>query len=318
MPGTGHRLLDDPGCGGRHDHKIRAPAVCNRPDAVAERGVARIERSFRAEPQGQFPAPRHRVGRDNAAARSRRDHREDQPDRSLPQDHDDVTGLGIDLLDALQARVDWLDETRLIERDTWRNDLDAAFDDPVHRTDVLGKTATGRLISRRHADFLVHRTLRVEFSLAIEALLAGNMVKHDHAVAGCVTRDARADGGDHPRCFMPIDAGRCKQVVRDLLEVGVADAACFDTNQYLAWADLRDGNGFYLDSARAFIDRRLHRAQTRGCGNQTRIGNRQETLLRLPPRAGSRDRMRAAGASPRMAARQRSKRCEYVKTARLH
>ena len=56
-------------------------------------------------------------------------------------------------------------------------------DNPIHRADILRKAAPGRLVSRRDADSLINRTLRIEAALAVETIAAGNMMKNDDAIA---------------------------------------------------------------------------------------------------------------------------------------
>ena len=135
-------------------------------------------------------------------------HGKNQPDRSLAQNRHHVFRLRIDLLDALQASIYRLDETRLVEGNAGRNFFDAPLDDPIHRAHVLRKPAAGRLISGGDADLLVDRALGVKLPPAVKTFAARNVVKHDHAVAGREARDARADRGHHARGLMPVNARR--------------------------------------------------------------------------------------------------------------
>ena len=81
-------------------------------------------------------------------------------DGALSEHGDDVFGLGIDLLEPLEAGVHGFDKTSLIEAHAIRNFFDAAFDDPVHNAHVLGEAATGGLESRCYANLLINRALR--------------------------------------------------------------------------------------------------------------------------------------------------------------
>ncbi len=62
----------------------------------------------------------------------------------------------------------------------------------------------------------------------------------EHAVAGFEFGYVRAHCGHHARGFMSIDAGRRQQIVFDLLEIGVADAASLHADQNFAAAQWRE------------------------------------------------------------------------------
>ena len=64
------------------------------------------------------------------------------------------------------------------------------------------------------------------------------MVEDDDAVAGLEFRDVGAHVRDHARGLMAVNARRGEQVVFDLLEIGVADAAGFHADEDFARADL--------------------------------------------------------------------------------
>ena len=90
------------------------PSVIER-TVLSRHRIARIERRFRAEFERQLAPFRHCIGRHDPGAGARHHHRENQSDGSLAQNHDHIFRLRIQLLDAFEARIHWLDETRLIE-----------------------------------------------------------------------------------------------------------------------------------------------------------------------------------------------------------
>jgi hypothetical protein len=102
---------------------------------------------------------------------------------------------------------------------------------------------------------------------AVEAFLAGDMVKDDDAIADVEIADAGADGGDHPGCFVAENPRRSQQVVFDFLEIGVTDSAAFHADQQLARADDRRGDGLDRNPAVAGIDGGAHRG---GWGDDVR------------------------------------------------
>ena len=162
------------------------------------------------------------------------------------------------MLESLEAGIYRLDEAGLIETHAVRDFFYAALDDPVHDADVLRKAAAGRLESRRHADLLVDRALRKQLAPAIEAFAARNVVKHHHPVAGMKARDAGAHRRDHAGGFVAVNPGRLQQVIGDLLQIRVADAARLHADQDLPRTNLRDGNRFHFHASGAAIHRGLH------------------------------------------------------------
>ncbi len=127
--------------------------------------------------------------------------------------------------------------------------LHAGLHNPVHHPDILGESAPGRLKSGRDPDFLVYRTLGIYLTLAIEAFAAGYVMERHHPVARCEPGDAAAHRGHYARCLVAVNARRSQQVVFDLLEVGMADAACLDTDENLARTDLRRRDLFHRNYA---------------------------------------------------------------------
>src|SRR5262249_44698340 len=93
-------------------------------------------------------------------------------------------------------------------------------------------------------DLLIAWTLRVQFVGAIEAVAARNVVERDDTIARLEFRDTRARLHHNARRLMTVDPRRGKQIVLDLLQVGVTYAARLHANQYLAASDVRRRNLF--------------------------------------------------------------------------
>jgi hypothetical protein len=84
---------------------------------------------------------------------------------------------------ALQTSVHRLDETGPVERNTVRDLLHPAVDNPIHHTNVLGKSSARGFVTCRYADLFINGALGIQFMAAIEAFQTGNMVKRNYAVA---------------------------------------------------------------------------------------------------------------------------------------
>ncbi|HZW81677.1 MAG TPA: hypothetical protein VFF50_14475, partial [Candidatus Deferrimicrobiaceae bacterium] len=78
--------------------------------------------------------------------------------------------------------------------------------DPIHDTDVLGKSSTGRLKTGGASNFFVCGTLRESLVTAVVTLAAGDVVENDDAIARSKAIDAGAYGGDHAGGFMAEDS----------------------------------------------------------------------------------------------------------------
>jgi len=76
-------------------------------------------------------------------------------DRSLTLHEHHVVRARFALLDRFQTGVDRLDECGHFERNAVRDLFYPAFDDPIHRADVLRETAAGRFEARRDAHFFI-------------------------------------------------------------------------------------------------------------------------------------------------------------------
>src|SRR5208282_914398 len=104
----------------------------------------------------------------------------------------------------------------------------------------------------------VRRALRVEFSPAIKALAAGDVVETDGAVARLPAGDSAADVHHGSRHFVPKNLGRAHEAVMDFLDVRAAHAARCHPQQHLARADFRHRYVFHGHPARSEVDSRAH------------------------------------------------------------
>ncbi len=86
-------------------------------------------------------------------------------------------------------------------------------------------------------------------------------MEENHAIAGRVFRHSLADGNDDTGRFVTIDTRRRKQVVLDLLEIGMTDAAGFHANKQLARPDDRRVDALDSDLAVSGINGCPHGAR---------------------------------------------------------
>src|SRR5205823_1491038 len=121
-------------------------------------------------------------------------------------------------------------------------------------------------------NFLVLPALRIDLTLAIEALLAGNMMERYHAIARREFRYPGAYPRHHPRRLVTIDARGLPPIVFDLFQIGMANAARLHANQDFAGSDGRSRDLLHADDAPAAVHGRVHR---HGYGAKLRIGSRQ-------------------------------------------
>src|SRR5207244_6429601 len=122
--------------------------------------------------------------------------------------HHQLLGLRVALRYGFQAGVERLYQSRALEGDPVGNPLDAMLHDPVHHPYVLGESAARRLESGSDPHALVNRALRVDLTLAIEALAARDMVERDDPVAGTKARHAAAHGSYDARSLVTVHARR--------------------------------------------------------------------------------------------------------------
>src|SRR5439155_27162745 len=184
-----------PWSGCRNDNDIGAPALRQIHDSITEVRIARIVCRQGAEVDRPLPAVWHGVRRQHDCARALHQHREHQTNGTLPQDYDHVVRLGIELDDALQTRIERLDEGRMLVRHARRNLLDTALNDPVHHADILRESASRRLIPCRHADLFVDEALRVQLMPAIKTFHARDMVEYQHPFPNLVSTHIPAHRG---------------------------------------------------------------------------------------------------------------------------
>jgi hypothetical protein len=157
-------------------------------------------------------------------------------------------------LDTFHARIDWLDETGLLERNAVWNTDRAVVDDPIHDSDVFGETAAGSLESGGASDLLVGCALGKSLVLAVKTLAAGNVVEDHDPVAGTVILHAFADGSDRAGSFVSENARGRVGTRGNLLQVGAAYAAGVDADQHFSSAYFGDGDRFHADVIHAAVD----------------------------------------------------------------
>ena len=159
---------------------------------------------------------------------------EEQSDRPLPHDEYALLRVHRALGQALEARIGGLDESGPLETHAVRDPLYAATHDPVHQPHVLGEAAAGGLVTGSHADLPIRGALRVVPIPAVVAVEAWNVVEKADAIADLKIGYIVPYGSNRARRFVPVDAGRREQVVFDLLEVGVTDAATVHPHEQFA------------------------------------------------------------------------------------
>src|SRR5208283_1589636 len=160
-----------------------------------------------------------------------------------------------------------------LERYAVGNLLHATFHNPVHHPDILRKAAAGGLETGRDAHFLIDGALRVKLMLAIKTILARNVMEGHHAVPRAKLLDLGPHAGHHARRLMAENAWRHQQVVLDLLQVRMADAAGLHPNQDFAWPDFGRGNFLDLHQALSAVHGGMHSG---GYGVHFRTGNLQK------------------------------------------
>src|ERR1019366_1765449 len=277
-PRTRHGLIDDPGNRYRYDHQVRPAPSVQTLDFLGYVGPPRVPRKFRATPRRQAQPLWNRIGRGDARARAIHQHREHQPDGPLPQNSHELAGLRVAFHHGLQTSVERLNQRRTLERHAIGNLFDAALHNPIHHPHVLRKPAPGWFEARCNAHFLINGALCIVVASTVETFQARDMVEGHHAVALLETGDPGTGSGHRAGGFVPVDARRLEQVVLDLLQVGMADAASFHANEDFARADPRRWNFLHLNRTLASIHGRVHGFRY---GAHLRIGNRQQNLPEL-------------------------------------
>ena len=150
-----------------------------------------------AEARGDGVALGKEIGSNDLGAGAKAERGMHEADGALADDENRVVGSEAEHLDAFENGVDRLDEGGLLEGDAVGNADHAAIgDDEVHDADVLGKAAAGGLEARRDAGLLVERALRGGSLAAVVALVAGDVVMHDNALAEFELCDAGAAADD--------------------------------------------------------------------------------------------------------------------------
>jgi hypothetical protein len=158
----------------------------------------------------------------------------------------------------LQASIHRLNKRGFFKTDVVRDGHHPAFGDPRHRTNVLREAATIGIEAGGEAGLFVTGALRVEFSLAVEASAARNVVKAHSAVAPLPFGNAATYRDHGARHFVPQNLRRPHEAMMNLLDVCAADAARRDTNQHFAVGNLRNRHIFHSDGVLPAIDGSPH------------------------------------------------------------
>jgi hypothetical protein len=191
-----------------------------------ENRLARIERRS-AETRRKTAPKFDRIGGPYRRSCSLYQYRENKADGALPQHGNGVAGSQLKELHAFKAGIDRFDPAVLIERHARRYFLHATIDNPIHDPNILRKSAAGRFVARRDPNPLIDCALGIQASRAVITGPARHVMENDNPIPGLILGDAIPGSGDHPGRFMAVDARRRKQIVLNLFEIGVADAAGF-------------------------------------------------------------------------------------------
>lgn len=235
-------MFNDAGGRRGYDDGVGTPSAGHIEDAIEEPVLAGVQSGRSAKTQRQITPMRHRVGGQYSRTGSFHKHGEQKSDGALPEDDHNIAGLRVELDHSFQASVHRLDETCLVEGDTFGNFFDAAPYDPIHDADVLRETSASRLVTGGDADLLINRALSIKPMPAVETIQARNVMKDDDAIADGIAANAGADRGHHAGRLMAVDARRLEQIVFNLLKIGVADTAALDPDEQFAGTDFGGRN----------------------------------------------------------------------------
>src|SRR5262249_5242413 len=154
--------------------------------------------------------------------------------------------------------VDRFKERSFLEADVVRKWNDAAFGYPGHGFDEFGETAAVRSKTRRKARAPVLLALREEAALAVKAVLAWDVVKAHHAVAGPELGHTGPGGDNRAGKLVTEDLRRLDVALEDFLDVSAADAARCDFDEHLVRTDFGDGDFFDANHALVSVDAGAH------------------------------------------------------------
>ena len=192
------RLAEGRPTRGRHEGAVGAAPL--RHGAHLRRHlVRRVEGLAGPERQGERAPPGERIRDDHLPPAHRASCMSSRPIAPWPTTSTDSPFGDRGLAYGLQARVDGLDEGRLLRQDAVGNGDRALLDDPVERQHVLRVAAARGLEAGRRPVLLVEGALGVPLPRAVEAGPAGHVVVHDHALALAEALRARTERGDGAR-----------------------------------------------------------------------------------------------------------------------
>src|SRR5205807_3498153 len=99
-------------------------------------------------------------------------YRKYQANWPLAYDQQSFPGLDVERLNTLHTGIDRLDKRRLLVRDMVRQFDNSIAYDPIHDSDILGKTSAAGIEAGGSANLLVHRTLSKDLVAAVITLPA--------------------------------------------------------------------------------------------------------------------------------------------------
>src|SRR5215470_11271460 len=263
----------------RYQDRIRPPSLSSSLDLLYQLTTCRVKRL--GGPQGQTLGPPFgdRVARIYAGAGQFADHQELQADRPATHDQNGFARGYAGFLDGFEDGVDGFEEGGFLEADVVGQRDDPALGNPGHGFDILGKAATVRTEARRKAGGLVLPALREKPAFAIKAVLAWDVMKTHHPIAGLELGDARTGGDDRAGKLMTQDLRRLDVALEDFLDVRAADPAGCDFDQHFVAGDVRNGNFFDADDTLVTIDAGAH-GPGDGCQGSKGFGHRRRRAHR--------------------------------------
>jgi len=221
-------------------------------EAVGEvRGIGG-ESPFGAPLAGELESFGQEIAGDDLEAAQGQQAGEQQTNRPLTGDEDDVTAQQNESFHGFEHGIDRFLHGAF-EAGIARGDFNDAREDEVHDADIFGVAATGRFKAGGDASALVLGALGKGAMAAGVAIQAGDVMVEGGAGAEAKAAGLRAHLDNDAGGFMAEDARGREGGVLDFFDVGGADAAGGDLNEEFAGADFGDGNGFEAEIVGAAI-----------------------------------------------------------------
>ena len=280
--------LMDGGIGGdRDDGGIDTAFEGESAEFVDEIGTGGVEGLPGAPLAGELQTGGEEVGGNDADALEEKEAGEEESDRALTGDKDDVFWKEWELADALDDGVDGFEQGAFEERvGAW--DLHHAGEAERQDADVFGVASAGGLESGRDAGALVGFALGKGAVSAEMAIHAGNVMVERHTVPDPETPRRSTHLDDRAAGLVTEDAGGGNSALLDLLDVGGAHTAGGDPDEDLARPDAGDVDRFQTKVVDAAVDNRLHGLR-KHCGRVDGlgvVGKAQESVSRIASRNG--------------------------------